>query len=41
MRVTSEEPLDLFRLFSTMFLFSEPCCFFPALPFLFLVRRYP
>ena len=41
MRVTSVEPLDLIRLFSTPLFFSQPCCLFPALPFLFLVRRNP
>ena len=41
MWVTSMKPLDLFRLFSAPFFFSETRCLLPALPFLFLVRRNP
>jgi hypothetical protein len=39
--VTSVKPLDLFRLFSAPFFLSDSRCLFPALPFLFLVRRNP
>ena len=41
MWVTSVESLDLFCLFSTPLVFSEPRCLFPASPFLFLVRCNP
>lgn len=40
-RIPSEKSLDLFCLFSAPHLLSDAYCFFPALPFLFLVLSNP